>query len=370
MIFKYGYKFFLNLIKIKETFNQNNIVFFSEGNNHWRYLKPFIESLILLGFEKKTKYITQSLHDEGINFLKNKIDTFVVGNGRICDYVLNNIKAGFFFTTSPDIGNNHIKKSSFCNHYIYIQHSLISLHMGYSRKAFFAYDSFFCAGNHHKREIKEIIREYNLPKKNLYDSIYAPFLFLRDASHKRNKLIKNILIAPTWGNQGIIESRLIFQYLDDLLNKTKFHITLRPHPETFKRNKKLIKELNLRYINHSRFNFDINFNSYESILNADTLITDWSGSAFDFAITHKWPIIFVNTQKKIHNSNYQEINQIPIEIRCRSILGKCIDTDISIVDTLNQIKLKRLINIDQVETFYKKNPKITMMEFLKKNNLL
>ena len=60
-------------------------------------------------------------------------------------------------------------------HYIYVQHSLVSLHSAYRHGAFDHYDTVCAAGSHHVEEIKAIEEKYNLPKKNIIKLGYSRF---------------------------------------------------------------------------------------------------------------------------------------------------------------------------------------------------
>ena len=57
--------------------------------------------------------------------------------------------------TTPDIGTYHLK-SIYDTHYIYIPHSLVSLHMSYGSNALDAFDTVFCTGEYQVKELKEI----------------------------------------------------------------------------------------------------------------------------------------------------------------------------------------------------------------------
>ena len=66
--------------------------------------------------------------------------------------------------TMPDLNSFHIKRSPHKVNYIFIPHNVLSIHMVFRNKAFNHYDTFFCSGPHHKKEIKETEKIYNLKK--------------------------------------------------------------------------------------------------------------------------------------------------------------------------------------------------------------
>ena len=54
------------------------------------------------------------------------------------------------------------------------------------------------------------------------------------------------------------------------------------------------------------------------------MITDWSGSALEFAFGFEKPILFVDVPKKINNPEYEKIDLVPIEVSIREKIGKII----------------------------------------------
>lgn len=360
---------FKNLIYITETFKKNtNIVFFSEGRNHWNFIKPFINALQKQINSNNIKYLTQDCDDNAFVEINKNIEVLYIGSGRVRDYIISNINASILFTTSPDINQFQVKKSKFCLSYCYIQHSLNSLHMAYNELAFDIYDKFFICGDHHKREIRKIIKKYNWPEKELYESIYSPLLDLKKITKNKKITKKTILIAPTWGHNSIIESRKIFEILDLLLPK-KFFIYLRPHPETSKHYKNLLLEISNKYIKYKHFFLEESISNYDSLIKSDFLITDWSGIAFDYALGLKKQILFINTTPKIKNKNYGLISEVPIEIRCRNKFGIQVSDIKNLLSKINKIKNRNKIN-NTFEHFYDISPEDTIKKLIEKNSFL
>lgn len=369
MFFKNLIESLRNLIFIAENFpKQKNIIFFSEGNNHWKYLEPFIFALITLIDNKKIKYITQSKDDLGYKILRDKIDVFYIGSGRIRDYILSNIDASVFFTSSPDIDQLQVKKSKSCKHYCYIQHSLNSLMMAYNEFAFKIYDSMFICGEHHKKEIEEIIRVYNWKKKKLYNSIYSPLINSIKIRKKNNSKIKSVLIAPTWGPESIIESGKIYHIIDQLISDN-FVIYLRPHPETIKHCSKILKSILNRYKNNQII-LDQNTADFKSLQECEILITDWSGIAFDFALGLKKPVIFFKTNPKIKNINFSKINIEPIEQKCKKFFGIEVSENDNLAKIIKDKSFITKMKPENVENIFTDSPIQTMKKFITDNKLL
>ena len=73
--------------------------------------------------------------------------------------------------------------------------------------------------------------------------------------------------------------------------------------------------------------FETNFSSHESIYSADLLITDWSGTAFEYSYVTKRPTLFINTPMKVINPEYDQYENRPMEITFRGVCGISIDPE-------------------------------------------
>lgn len=298
------------------------IVFFSEGSNHWIYYKGIINSF--LKKEMKVSFITSDANDHAFKINNKNFKVFYIGKNNTRDWVLKKIKAQYLITTTPDLGSNRIKLHNKSCHYIYIQHSICSLNMIYNDGAFDHFDTICCVGPHHLREIIEINKKRGFSKKRYLKLGYSKFDYLlKNKIKNKNSNKKNIiLIAPTWGIDGIIESGL-YRKIIDILNKNKDNeIILRPHPETIK-NKEILKQLQ----NIKNIELDINTNGLTSIYKSNILISDYSGIVYEFTFLKKRKCILIDTPLKIKNKNYLSYSNKPIEFYEREKFGILIKDD-------------------------------------------
>ena len=134
-----------------------------------------------------------------------------------------------------------------------------------------------------------------------------------------------ILIAPSHQPGNIMESCI--SEIIDRLYEAGYKVVVRPHPQYVKRNPEFMPELEARYAEKTgdRLVFETNFSSHESIYSADLLITDWSGTAFEYTYVTKRPTLFINTPMKVINPEYDQYENKPMEIRFRSVCGISID---------------------------------------------
>ena len=170
---------------------------------------------------------------------------------------------------------------------------------------------------------------YNLKRKNLVECGYGlldKLIKLRSSFPEKKKLLKNnkknILIAPSWGKQNLLESMGI-ELVKTLLD-AGYHVTVRPHPMTSKKSPKTIKQIKERFEKNPDFHLDTNTSSFEQLFSSYALITDWSGIGYEYAFVCERPVIYVDVPKKSHNKEYEKIGLVPFEISIRDKIGEIV----------------------------------------------
>ena len=331
--------------KLKKKNNLNNDFFFyAESQSDWDHLEPIVNDMISLGYKNIIK-ITSDLMDQNLT----QKNTFYIGTGAIRTILFKALNAKAMFLTLPDIGNSFLKKSDNKKiKYIYIFHSLMSTHRIYTEKAFDNYDIILCPGKFHLNEI--LIREklYKLQEKFLVEYGYPKIdtLIEKKKLFKSKNKKKTVLIAPTWGDSSIVKSCLV-KIIKILLDKD-YKVMLRLHTMSKKYDKNVVKYVKKNFLNKKNFFFEEENKNLNTFLEADFLISDWSGSAFEFAFLNLRPVIFINTKPKINNKNWQKLNLVCIEDQVRKKIGKEFEQD-------NISKIPDFINFyDQSEDEQKK----------------
>ncbi len=306
-----------NYYKIKKLGNKKKqIVLYAETFADWAFIGP-----IAINLEKKNiDYIKITSDFKDANLLAN--NSYFIGYGLARTMLFKTILTKGFITTLTDLNTFHLKKSIHNVHYFYFFHSLASTHRVYRENAFNAYDTIFCAGEHQIKEIRETERIYNLNKKILVKSGYPRLDSLIKKKSDKKNLQKKIIISPTWGKSSIINKHL--DILINLLIKENFFVSLRLHPMTLRHQPKFIKKIIKKYFENSNFFYDKNINNEERLMNNDIMISEWSGAALEFAFASTKPVIFINTNPKTNNINWQKIKLPCFEDKIRDKIGKTI----------------------------------------------
>ena len=82
-----------------------------------------------------------------------------------------------------------------------------------------------------------------------------------------------------------------------------------------------------KFKNNKNIVIQTDFSSNDTVFNADLMITDWSGIAYEYAYTTKKPVIFIDTPMKIMNSDYKKIDVEPFNIWARNEIGKVVKVE-------------------------------------------
>ncbi len=319
---KADYKRFFSVVN-------KHLVFYSESNGFYKYFKGYIEYL-MENTNLTIHYITSDPRDRVFEMERQnpRIRGYYIGEKRLITLMMK-MDADVVCMTMPDLQNYHIKRSYVRDdiEYIFIQHGVGSNNMGMRRGCTDHFDTVFCCGPHQRAEEEQIAQVYNLPKRTLVDVGYPLIDEMRakynSETHKPNARRK-VLIAPSWQKDNIVDS-----CLETLLNNLKGHdydIIVRPHPQEVRLKKEYMESLKQKY-EPAGIEIQTDFSSNNPLMEADLLITDWSGISWEYAFTTLRPILFINTPMKIMNPEYQKIKEVPLNIRLRDSLGKSLDLD-------------------------------------------
>jgi len=274
-------------------------------------------------------YVT-SLKNDPMLSLKNKnIFSFYIGDGIIRTKFFLTLKAKILIMDMPDLGTFHIKRSKIHPvHYIYIFHSMFSVHSYLRKNAIDNYDTIFCVGAHHEKEIRFAEKKYNLKEKKLVKYGFGRLDELLDEKEKFRQITKDddlVIITPSYGENNLLNVCGI--ELIDILLKTKFKVLLRPHFRTFKNSIELINIIKKRFGNNPNFTLEEGVISPEKFHNSISLISDWSGISLEYAFVFERSVIFIDVPKKILNPDAADILLEPIEISIRNKIGNVIPPD-------------------------------------------
>lgn len=245
---------------------------------------------------------------------------------------LKNLKGDMFFTTTPSIGTSIFPKSKVYPKesrpsYMYLFHSLVSPNEMYIKNSFKNFDVIFSPSETISKQLKTLVSRDT-------EIVTSGYLLFNNIDKYSLRFSKNnkVLVAPTWGKEGVNEILNNINQIYDFNSKFGYETVFRPHPMTdlkkFDIGSEIILDLNL----------DLkNLHEYEH------LITDYSGIALEYGYLTGRSILFLDVKKKIKRKVEKlETSYLFIEDEMRITLG-----DITKIDDLS--KLKQFPEINQNE---------------------
>ena len=337
-----------------------SIVLYLENESDFIFFKPIVEKLTQ-EYDTKICYVTSSKTDPMLNCNNKNILSFYVGDGVARSNFFINLKATIMIMTMPDLETFHIKRSKvYPVHYVYIFHSLNSTQRAYKKTAFDNFDTIFCTGNYQIIEIQTRERKFNLGKKKLIKHGYGRLdtlinEVLNTNIRKNTSDKKVVLIAPSWGDHGLIETK--GKEIVSILLDSGFDVILRPHPVTLKKSNKIIQKIEKEFKDNLNFKLETDIRSTESWFLCDCMISDLSGAAIEYAFAFEKPVLYIVTPEKIVQEN--EIGLVPLEEKIRSEIGGIVSlSQLSLIPSkinqflLSQNKFKEKIQKIREETIF------------------
>ncbi|MBD5132936.1 MAG: membrane protein insertase YidC [Clostridiales bacterium] len=317
----------------KEFFSKENkgnmkIMFYSEGSGFYKYFRALIEAL-LRDTGLTIHYVTSDPEDAIFQKNEPRIRPYYVDETRLISLMMK-LEADMVVMTTPDLEKYHIKRSRVKDNveYVFMDHGCSSDNLAYRTGALDAYDTLLVVSREQAIEARAIEKLRHVKKKRIIECGYGlidDMIAAYEAMDKAENEKTTILIAPSWQYDNIMDSCL--DDLVDALYGRGWRIVIRPHPQYVRRFPTRMKEIIQRYQDKAGEDFVIetDFSSNVTVYTADLVITDWSGIAFEFSFTTDKPSLFINTQMKVVNEDWQKIPLVPFDITARPKVGRQVE---------------------------------------------
>ncbi|MCM1183991.1 MAG: membrane protein insertase YidC [Roseburia sp.] len=306
------------------------LVFYSEKNGFYKYYQNIIETLL----EKSNvvvNYITSDPEDKVFEMASDRFRPFYIGENKLIVLMMK-LEADVVVMTTPDLESFHIKRSLVRkdNEYIYVPHDVNSPNLTFRKEALDHFDTVFSSGFLCTKEIRKREELYKLPEKRIVEwgsSVIDNMIQAYDAMEKKEKAVREILIAPSWQKDNIL-----YSCIDEILENLQGHgykLIVRPHPQFVRHEEARLRQLREKFHMDGREDMELqtDFSSNRTVYEADVVITDWSSIAFEYSFATLKPSLFINTPMKVMNEDYEELGITPIDIELRNKVGRSVDTD-------------------------------------------
>ena len=309
-----------------------HLVFYSEGSGFYKYFEKTIEELLRRS-NVVIHYVTSDPDDQIFAIARgnDRIQPYYIGDRKLITLFMK-MDADVVVMTMSDLENYHYKRSYVRKDitYIYMFHYPLSTHMVLHTGALNHYDEILCVGEFQFDEIRAAEKLYGTKEKQLVACGYGQLEKLYDDYQRMDHTPRQkpqILIAPSWQADNILDT-----CIDDMLKYLLgqgWQVIVRPHPEYKKRYRARLDALVARWQDYKGgdLTFETDFSGNETIYGSDAVITDWSGTAYEFSLVTLKPSIFIDTPPKINNPDYSKIAIEPLEFSLRSQVGVRIAPD-------------------------------------------
>ncbi len=309
--------------------SKRSIVFYAENKasmNHFRTL--IFELTERMNFQ--ICYISSVKNDPIFTSTNKNILSFYIGEGTARTKFFLTLRAKILVMDMPDLDTYHIKRSKeYPVHYIYLFHSMFSIHSYLRKGALDNYDTIFCVGPHQVNEIRATEKLYELKPKKIVNYGFGRLDTLLQEKEEFEKSDSNmkdlILITPSYGNENLLEKCGI-ELIDTLL-KSNFRVLLRPHFRILRDSKKLIDSIKDKFGKNPNFIFEDGVIPSKYFHNSICMISDWSGISMEYAFTCERSVVFIDVPKKILNPDANDLSLEPIEISLRNKIGHIVSPE-------------------------------------------
>ena len=281
-------------------------VFFLERASELRFVSRLMIELkdhVVEVVSTDPKILDTTGLDFPLRFLKNKFEAYKY-------FVL--LNSDVLISTAPYLGNSFFKKSLKKRvTYVNVIHSLKSLDISYEKNAFDQFDVILLSAYHQYRELTNQSSNLN---QILIPYGSEPIESLK--SHRHKNLEKTVLVAPSWN--GPLNDVNSLDSIFSALTRSNLKCIFRPHEIFLKKNRQKLFELKKRY---SKIDFTDSNLSNSDFIEAEIMISDVSGAAFEYAFGLARPVLFFENKKHPYFEKKKSIH-LCFELAIRNKTGQ------------------------------------------------
>jgi len=302
-----------------------NVVVYSEGGQYWNVFLPILRELESRG--EPTVYFTSRQDDPGLQHEFKHIEKKYIGEGNNAFFVLNKLRANFVLMTTPGLGVLQIKRSKWVKHYCHLTHSAGTC-ASYKAFSLDYFDSVLVGGSADKNIITELEEKRKTPKKQVQITGCTYLDVLRSklesgsySSGLFNEKKPAVLISPTWGEHG-----LLYKYgkniLDVLSGSKEFNVIVRPHPQSFISEKKVMDELMAGFPDGENLKWDTEKDPLKAMYHADIMVSDFSGIIYDYLFLFERPVLTFKAQFEKRGREAMDLKDESPDIKFLDKIGR------------------------------------------------
>lgn len=234
-------------IKVNKA-NNHSIVIYSDDKRYWPVFEPIVREFELRDFN--VTYFTQSEDDPVLNANYTNLDAKYIGRSNAGFAKLNFLSATIVLSTTPGLDVYQWKRSKEVKLYVHIPHMLGEL-TTYRMFGLDFYDVLLLSNSFQVDDCRSLEKVHNEKEKEciVVGTPYFDAKYNKLSSREDSKIDTKddiiVLLAPSWGSNSIFNrfGDETHNLLIDNLISTGYKIIIRPHPQSFISEKKLMDGL-------------------------------------------------------------------------------------------------------------------------------
>jgi len=330
----------------KDDQTKHQLVFYSEGRQYWSTFRPLIDELVRRN--ERCLYLTSDERDPGLLYPSELLSTRYIGAGIKAYAHLAILEADVCAMTTPGLDVLQIKRSKGVKHYTHLIHAPTDVGT-YKQYSFDYFDSILLSGDHQSRSLRTLEELRGTPRKHLskvgclyYDVMQKQLNELDPAPVTGSP---TVLVAPTWGENGLLQrcgSRILLPLL-----KRQWKVILRPHPQSHTSEKDMLDRLREELRHYPNLLWNSDNDGTQAMARANVMVSDISGVVFDFVFLFERPVITLRYDLNKIGLEVSDLPWDPWELSVLDTIGTRIEEDE--VDGLPSVIERELAKSDRRE---------------------
>ena len=306
LMMKIKSSFGVNVNELKDK-NKLNYVIFSDHKRYWNVFEPICDEFEKRGIE--VHFWTMSSDDPALDKSYKYVKTEFIGSGNKGFAKLNFMNAHICLSTTPGLDVYQWKRSKDVDKYVHIFHNPGVNSGGYKMFGLDYYDVVLAVSEEQTLGFKELENKRNIKKKE-YHVVGSTYLDEMDEKVKLLPKVQNenpvVLIATSWGENSMFE-KYSFKIIEDL-KKTGYKLIVRPHPQMWSFDPKLMKKFDETYSYDNMVEINKDNDNLNVLNKADAIVCDFSGIIFDYVAVFKKPAAYIITERDLSTYDASQLD--------------------------------------------------------------
>ena len=279
--------------KIKADAATTPLVIFSDNKRYWKNFVPVIRELDKRGIDMV--YMTQSPDDPALSSSYPHLRGEFIGEGNKGLARMNFLKATIVLATTPGLDVYQWKRSKEVKWYVHMQHGANEM-TTYRMFGIDFYDGLLVSGQYQIDDTRALEKLRNEEPKDmvLVGIPYMDDIVIRLKENPASPHETTVLVAPSWGESTILRkfgSRII-----EVLLATGYHIIIRPHPQSYITEMDMLQPILDAFPASDQLEWNTDLDNFDVMNRSDILISDFSGTIYEFSLAFDKPVICVDTK--------------------------------------------------------------------------